>query len=214
MLFTKEKEREEDIVEEKIVLHQPSINRIIHWINVLLLTLIILTGFYISAPYLTGAIKMRTVRYIHLIVSSLITATIALRVYFALISGDYRNFVLRKGDGIQFFKLMAYYFFLRKRKPYHETKYNVGQRLIYNSWLMAFLIEGVTGIGLLNPSRFDQITRYMGGLQTIRLIHYILAVYMAATIPIHIYLVLTSDPARLQSIFTGYIRIKDGKDEK
>ena len=218
MLFKRENkevlEEKQDKEKDKIVLHQPLLNRYIHWINVVLLTTIILTGFYISYPFLVGAISMRMVRLIHLTASGLVIATLLIRLYYALITGDYRNFTPRKGDGLRFLRLMSYYFFLSKRKPYHETKYNVGQRLIYSSWLIAFIVEAVTGIALANPTRFDLVARYLGGLQVIRLVHYIFAVYFAATILIHIYLVLTSDPARLQSIFTGYIRIKDGKPEK
>ena len=198
-----------------IIRTQTLYGRISHWLIVPVMTGVILTGLYITHPFF-ALIPMRQVRYYHLILSAILSALVLARVYYALVTGDVRNFLLRRGDGKKLVQLMAYYFFLRQSKPYEATKYNVGQRLIYSSWVFVFLLLAILGLILAAPERPLSLifARLLGDLQMIRLLKYILTIYFISTIFVHVYLSLTSDPAKFQAIFTGYVRVKDGKTEQ
>lgn len=197
---------------EMILYTQTAFGRIVHWINVFLLGLAIFTGLYLGNPSLVP-IPMRTIRYTHLVVNAILAAFVLARIYFAYVTGDYRNFTFHRGDGKKFVQLMAYYFFLANEPPYEETKYNVGQRLIYVSWIFGWAFQVITGLILANPNEkiSELITTFFGGLQTIRLGRYLVAVYFVVTIIVHVYLAVTSDPAKFQAMFSGFLRVKKGK---
>jgi Ni/Fe-hydrogenase 1 B-type cytochrome subunit len=177
--------------------------------------LVIFTGFYLSYPTIV-LISMRTIRYIHLLINAVLAALVIARIYFAYAVGDYRNFSFHRGDRKKFVQLMAYYLFLANEAPYEETKYNVGQRLIYVSWIYAWLMEAITGLVLANPHHGSSvlITAYFGGLQMVRFVHYVLAVYFTVTIIVHIYLATTSDLAKFQAMISGFVRVKNGKPDE
>lgn len=189
--------------------------RISHWLVVIFLGSTVITSFYLSNPTLI-ALPFRVIRQLHLLLNGILSALILMRLYYAIVTGDIRNFGIRRGDGKKLVQLLAYYFFLRKTPPYEGTKYNVGQRLIYTSWFYAWIFQAITGLILASPARPESIffAKLMGGIALIRFYKSIVNVYFAATILIHIYLVLTSDPAKLQAMFTGYVRVKDGKTEQ
>ncbi len=196
-----------------IILRHSIFAIIFHWIQVVLLSLAIITGLYMGNPFLGTAIPFKYVHYIHLMSNGILTGFILVRVYYSISTGDIRHFIPRRGDVKKSINLTAYYLFLRKEKPYDPGKYNVGQRIIYSSWFFGWLFQVTTGVILANESTLDFAAKYFGGLQTIRLIHYLIAVYFVITIMLHIYLSSTTNPAILQSIFTGYVRVKDGDAE-
>jgi len=56
------------------------------------------------------------------------------------------------------------------------------------------------------PDGTVRLQRMLGGLNTLRSIHFLVAAFFAGTIPFHLYLVFSEDPAKLQAIFTGYVQ--------
>lgn len=200
---------------ELVLYTQTAFGRLFHWTHVLLLGLAIGTGLLLGDPSIFP-IPMRTIRHTHLWINAILSALILARIYYAFVTGDYRNFLFHRGDGKRFVKLMTYYFFLAKEAPYEETKYNIGQRLIYVSWIFAWLFQAVTGILLANPHHEQSVllATYFGGYQTIRMTRYLIAVYFVVTIIVHIYLATTSDPAKFQAMFSGFVRVKNGKPNK
>jgi Ni/Fe-hydrogenase 1 B-type cytochrome subunit len=100
-------------------------------------------------------------------------------------------------------KVFAYYFYLRPNLPPH-THYNPGQKLVFTSWLLLFpFIFFISFASYINGSRLDWVIKLAGGLQTIRMLKFMGAIYFASTIILHIYLSLTEDLSRLQSMVTG-----------
>jgi Ni/Fe-hydrogenase 1 B-type cytochrome subunit len=85
-------------------------------------------------------------------------------------------------------------------------KYNPGQRLLFCSWAVVLVIGGIAGLAAYFPQQAIPINKLYGGLPGIKWVKYLTAVFFAATIPIHLYLVFSEDPAKLQAIFTGYVR--------
>lgn len=202
--------------DDQMVLYtHPLYTRISHWLVVFFLGSTVITSFYLSNPGWI-ALPFGLIRQLHLVLNGILAALVLMRLYYAIVTGDIRNFSIRRGDGKKLVQLMAYYFFLRKNPPYEGTKYNVGQRLIYTSWFYAWFFQAFTGLMLAAPARPEVIflAKLMGGFALVRFYKYIVNVYFAITILIHIYLVLTSDPAKLQAMFTGYVRVKDGKTEQ
>lgn len=199
---------------ELVLLVHTAFARFSHWAIAVMLTLSIISGLWMGAPLIFGyGVPVRWLRATHAYVNWILAGLVLARVYYALVSGDIRHFLPRRGDLRKFVQLMAYYLFLTKEKPYEPTKYNVGQRWIYFSWFFAWLYQSISGMVLVNPAKYVTAGKVFGDLQTIRFIKYLVTVYFVATILVHIYLSLSISPAKLQSIFTGYIRVKDGESE-
>ncbi len=192
------------------VLIQPLINRIFHWLIALGFTLLVMTGLYIHYPIITAPyITMTMAEQFQFSVGFITTGLVIARVYYGIVTADYKNILFRLADVKPFGQLIQYYLFLRKKEPAH-AKYNAGQKLIYTSWVFLFFFQFFTGILLYYP--FLASSRYVAWpLQTIRFYHYLVALWFLGTIPVHIYLVLTADPGRLQAIFTGWARIAKQK---
>ncbi|KNZ69432.1 (Ni/Fe) hydrogenase, b-type cytochrome subunit [Thermincola ferriacetica] len=188
------------------VLIQPRGIRILHWLLAFGLVALLLSGLYIHSPFITAPyVTLRTAQIIQLGAGFITAGIVALRLYYALVTGDYKNIMFKPADFKEFIKLIKYYLFLAQKEPPHK-KYNAGQKLIFTSWLIAFLFQFCTGLLLYYPVWVNNHP-FFGHLQTIRFYHYLVALWFLATLPIHVYLVLTGDPGRLQAIFTGWARL-------
>lgn len=212
MIWRRDKRDEQS--KELILLVHTAFARFSHWMIAFLLTLSIISGLWLGAPAIFGyGVPVRWLRATHGYVSRILAGLVLARAYYALVSRDIRHFLPRRGDLNKFVQLMTYYLFLKKEKPYEPTKYNVGQRWIYSSWFFAWLYQSVSGFILANPEKYVTVGKVFGDLQTIRFTKYLVTIYFVVTIFVHIYLSVSISPAKLQSIFTGYIRVKDGNSE-
>lgn len=198
----------------KKILHQPLAVRIFHWLFVAAIALKIITGLFISFGFTIQPLMLdfRTVRLIHITTGMAAVYLLVFRVYYAFFTRDYKNFSFSTKDVTSFIELIKYYLFIRKKPPLFNNKYNTGQKLVYLSWLLLVIYLTITGFILLYKEPLSPLARVLGGYQFIRLSKLIGTVYFAASVMVHIYLVLTEDPARLQSMFFGWLRVSS--DEK
>jgi len=194
------------------VLQNTAAIRVFHWILVASLTTALLTGLQVSFAeplFLT----MRTLRLIHMSGGFVAFAAVLYRIGYAFITGDYRNFSINFQDLKTFPHLIRYYLFLEKRPPKLRTKYNVGQKFVFFSWIICTFYLTFAGILLYN-SYFSQSAYNFHFLQKMlppvynRLLKYYVTIYMLSTIMLHIYLAHTEDIAKSHSIFTGWIKVK------
>lgn len=104
---------------------------------------------------------------------------------------------------------------LRFRHPtgVEATRYNVLQKLAYLAVIFIFA-PGILLMGLAMSPHLDPVLGWMielvGGRQSARTLHFIIAIAFVAFILIHVLMVLVSGPAnQIRSMITGRYRIPD-----
>ena len=186
-----------------IELHSLTI-RILHWVQAITVFILIIAGLHLHHPTLLN-IPLSTVREVKGIFNFVLIANLLIYIYYSFITRHYSDLIFSLKD-IPFIPSFFKYMFFIKESPGYYGKYNPGQKATYTMWFIVFLIQIVTGLTLFFPEQLGFLIPLLGGLNRIRMIHYFMTWVLIATIPIHIYLAITEDPAKLQSIFTGKAR--------
>lgn len=186
-------------------LHQPLSIRIYHWVMAISVIILTITGFHLSQPFPWLAVKMSSVRKIHFIFGFIALANFTAHVAFYLITKTYNDILFRWRNLKDIPSFAKYFLFLNEPHP-NFGKYNPGQRLLFCSWAVALIFGGIAGLATYFPQKAVFVNKLYGGLQGIKWAKYLTGVFFAATIPIHLYLVFSEDPAKLQAIVTGYVR--------
>ncbi|ATW26209.1 cytochrome b/b6 domain-containing protein [Candidatus Formimonas warabiya] len=174
---------------------QPLGIRLLHWSLACTVTLLIATGFYRAHPGWLD-ISLRTVRLIHSSAGFLLLIIVPVFTLYHILSGTWKDVFFLPQDLKKSPAFLKYVFFLRKSCP-SVTKYNPGQKAIYTSWFFLFILQLITGFMLYTHTFFSHFS-----MDRVIYLHYA-ATFGFVTILIHIYFVLTEDPAKLQSMFTG-----------
>ncbi len=215
---------------EKCVTNHPdfvysSSNRILHWIRALVITGLIITGFYLADPFLasegsTDKLLFGKWAMWHFILGFILISSGLLRIYLFFFGKD-RDGELRSLRDVFSIKswiiqLKSYFFIgeLRKKGIYGPLQF-----LTYTAIMILVVLASVTGLilyvhvyhqgvggWLYDPMR--DVEAWMGGLASVRLIHHITMWGYLIFIPIHIYLVIWSairfKHGALDVMFTGY----------
>lgn len=211
-------------------------NRILHWIRALVITGLIITGFYIADPFLSPEGSTDKLLYAqwtkwHLIMGFILIASGILRIYLFFFGKDKEGELRSLKDVFSIkswiIQLKSYFFIGELKK---KGLYGPLQFLTYTAIMVLLIGVSVTGLvlyvhvyhqglgGLLyEPMR--TVEAWMGGLATVRYIHHIAVWGFLIFIPIHIYLVIWSairfKHAALDVMFTGYdYHLKKEKEEK
>lgn len=183
--------------------------RLFHWINMISITLLIFTGFYIHAPqtWKWAFDNMDNARMLHFAMAYVLTFGLIGRIYYAIVAKDAHNIVFSPvRDTLWMPSLLAYYLFLKDSHPYYG-KYNPGQRGMYTAWVFMALVQIITGFILYAPNTFMSWAYGLGGYIVVREIHYIVNWLWVFTIAIHVYLDLAEGLPGLLSMFTGKIPV-------
>ena len=191
-------------LELSIIERHPLPVRILHWLQVIIITTLIVCGLYLHYPRFLET-PYSTIKNIKGVFNFLLIANTLVYIYYSLISKHYRELIIGFRDLQHIPSFFRYIFFLSENPGYYG-KYNPGQKAMYTFWFILILIQIFTGLQLFFPDTFGYFIKLSGGLNKIRQVHYFATWIFAATIPIHLYLSITEDPAKLQSIFTGYAR--------
>jgi Ni/Fe-hydrogenase 1 B-type cytochrome subunit len=172
-----------------------------HWINLIAMIVLIISGFYIHFPLFGG--WMGVARGAHmffafiLVLNMIVRVVLAFFVKSAVYGGtrqkepDYKAFLPQKANRHQFGAWIKYYLFLKKDHPL-SGKYGVPQKLAYGVIPILILIMAFTGLCLWAPTMdngpFFAFTNLVGGLMVIRIIHYYLMWVFIIFLFIHVYL--------------------------
>lgn len=180
--------------------------RICHWVNMISITLLILTGFYIHTPlHFKLFSNMDNARMLHFVMAYVLCGGFAARVYYAIATKDYKNIIF---DVTTDFKklpsMIKYYTFLAKKHPYYG-KYNPGQKGMYTGVLVMILVQIITGFIMYKPNMFMAWGGFLGGLVAVRIIHYAVNWIFVICILVHVYLDVAEGIPILKSMFTGKI---------
>ena len=172
-----------------------------HWINLVCMILLIFSGFIIHYPFIAGI--MGICRGVHVFCGFILFLNCVFRVIAAFFvktspTGgtreqvpDYQTWLPQKDNRHQAIEWIKYYLFLRKTHPL-GAKLGVPQKISY--LLIPILIVAMfwTGLCLWAPTMtaapMAATTNLVGGLMSMRIIHYFGMYVFIIFMFIHIYL--------------------------
>lgn len=196
--------------------------RIAHWLMVLSLVVLTITGFYMHHPFLiaTGprAWVMGTARFVHELFGFLLISVVILRLYW-FFGGNrwahWRAWVpLKREQWRSMYSMMLYYAY-RRREPFPEIGHNSLAAATYMVIGFLLVVECVTGIVLYSVVRGSHFLTLLVGwiprivdIQYIRMVHYFVMFLFMVFVIHHVYsAVLVSMEQKnglMESIFSGW----------
>jgi Ni/Fe-hydrogenase 1 B-type cytochrome subunit len=188
----------------KLLLH-PLPVRIFHWVMFAAVMTLLATGLYIHDPPAWLRLPVSLMRELHGMAAAALVVNMALHIYYYARTGKHTEILLLPGDWANVRSFLRYYLFITAHHP-NYGRYNPGQKALFTSWGLAVIVAAVTGAALLFPGDTTGLQRLLGGLNAIRSVHFLVAAFFAASVPFHLYLVFTEEPAKLQAMFTGYVQ--------
>ncbi len=190
--------------------------RVTHWINLICMAVLILSGFLIHFPFwaaLTGVARGAHIFCgIVLIVNCIVRIVLAFLVTSAPTGGtrnrvrDYKTWLPQEDNRHQAGPWIKYYLFFKKEHPL-SAKLGVPQKIAYLAVAVLILIQGYTGLCLWVPTSglgfFAAGTALVGGLMSMRIIHYFMMFVFIIFIFIHLYLVFIEGTANAKLMLFG-----------
>lgn len=199
-----------------------------HWIRVFSIIVLIVTGFYISVPFITPAVNAEPTNFlnaefraVHQIFGFVLISMFIAKTYYFLFAKKNKMEIHSFKDIFclkNWVNQVGYYLFLTKH-PKISGAYNVVQLLAYVMFYVAMaglIITGLilyvhnyhAGIGglLYEPMRY--IEAMLGGVAFVRELHHVLMWGVILFVVGHIYMVvfnaIHSKEGTVESIFSGY----------
>lgn len=184
--------------------------RLGHWIHLLNMVLLILSGIQIHSPGFNVFGSMNTARLVHFMDMYLFLFIGVFHVYQFFSTGKWRTAGPIPSNLKSTGSTIKYYLFLTDRKPLYE-KYNPLQIITYFLLFAISAVQAVLGFALYWPVRLHVLVNAFGGLMSLRQAHYILSWVFISFTAAHLYLVLTQPSALTRSMVTGsyWRRAKD-----
>lgn len=174
---------------------------ITHWINLICMILLIITGFCIHFPY--GLAFMGVARGVHVFCGFLITINCLVRVVMAFFvktspTGgtreqvrDIKTWMPQADNRHQGGAWIKYYLFIKKDHPL-SAKLGVPQKISYLLIPILIILQFITGFCIWAPVATTgfamTLNSWVGGMMTMRIIHYFLMYVFIIFIFIHVYL--------------------------
>ena len=196
--------------------------RIAHWMMVLSLVVLTVTGFYMHHPFVVAtsprAWVMGTARFIHEVFGFVLIAVVILRLYWFFAGNQWarwRAWVPLKREQRQSMYSMLLYYTYRRREPFPEVGHNSLAAASYMVIGLLLITECVTGLVLFSVVRGSHFLTLLVGwiprlidIQYIRTIHYFIMFLFMAFVIHHVYsAMLVSMEQRnglMESIFSGW----------
>lgn len=163
----------------------PLVFVITHYINLICMIMLAFSGFYIHFPFFDGF--MGVARGMHFVAMYVILINLAFRVIAAFfvktavdlgsreVDTDIKNWLPQEKNRHQLVQTVKYYLFLRKEGVI-SAKYGSLQKIAYLATVPLTLIQAYTGFAIYGPLAdwgiFAAGTNLVGGLMTMRIIHY------------------------------------------
>ncbi len=183
-----------------------------HWINLVSIVALTISGFYIHYPFLPGL--MSVARGMHFFFMFVLLINLAVRIIGAFtvksatrlgsreVDTDIKNWLPQKLNRGQMWPWLKYYLFLKKEHPI-GAKYGVLQKLAYLFTVPLTLAAAYTGFAIWGPTMdwgfFIAGTDAVGGPMHMRIIHYYIMWGFIVFTAIHVYLanIEGTDPSKL-----------------
>ncbi|HXV22561.1 MAG TPA: Ni/Fe-hydrogenase, b-type cytochrome subunit [Desulfuromonadales bacterium] len=197
--------------------------RITHWVNVLAIAVLSVTGFYIGHPFYTATDTAQYImgwnRFIHFTFAYLFTVSIIARLIWAFLGNRHASwkafFPWASKEGRRNIAgTFKYYTFLQRQVP-SVLGHNGLAAMAYSAVFALFLLQVLTGFGLYSlyapdgamAASFGWVVSLLG-LQGGRLIHHLIMWLLLGFAVHHVYSAWLMDVKEkngtLSSIFGGY----------
>jgi Ni/Fe-hydrogenase 1 B-type cytochrome subunit len=185
--------------------------RAMHWLAVLCVVVLVVTGFYIGRPYfITGGeasahYLMGWVRFLHFAAAGVLVATAIIRLYWLFAGNEFERwralFPVRSRDWVNLWKQVKFYLMIRPEEAPQYLGHNPLQQFSYTAMYGIALVQAITGFAMYGQSRpggfwytlFGWVVPLLGGIQIVHFVHHILTWVFLIFIPIHVYLALRAD---------------------
>lgn len=185
--------------------------RAMHWLAVVCIVVLVVTGFYIGRPYFitsgeaSAHYLMGWVRFLHFAAAGLLVATAIIRLYWMFAGNEFERwralFPVRASDWVNLWKQVKFYLMIRPEEAPQYLGHNPLQQLSYTALYGIALTQVITGFAMYGQSRpegfwytlFGWVVPFLGGIQIVHFVHHILTWVFLIFIPIHIYLALRAD---------------------
>lgn len=177
--------------------------RLIHWIYVPAILACAFSGFYITRPArLYGFKNMDSARKTHFMAMFALAFSYIARVCYGFKNKNYKEIIPEWKTLTEMPKFLKHEFFLSNKQP-QFPKYNPGQKMLFTGLVLFIPIQIMSGLSLYS-SRWQKTAKLAGGLNHLRKLHFLTALAISSLSAGHLYFVLTHEPKKLKSIFTGY----------
>ena len=203
--------------------------RLTHWVNTVVLVLMMATGLQIygafphfgmrgtpslgpnpfdahAAPHwmtaggwLAGGLNLHFFLMWPLILNGL------LYLLYLLFSGEIRTLAFRPRDVPRAAQMQLYYLRLRTEHP-PQGKHNALQKGAYSFIVTLGAVSVLSGLAIWKPIQLGLLTALFGGYEWARYWHFVAVWLFAGFIVLHVALVFIVDPASLRAMLTGWYR--------
>ena len=209
--------------------------RIFHWLNVLALFVLVVTGFLIANPpallssqEATNLHSFGIIRFLHFTAAYIFFFVLILRLYWAFVGNRFASWrafwPFTKKNWNNFWHVMKIDIMLMNEKEDDVTKISIGHNSVATlSYLVMFflaLVQIFTGFALYSdmstwwlPKMFTWVIPFFGGDFMVRTIHHITMWAFIFFAMVHVYLVFYHDwlegRGEVSSMFGGYKFVSD-----
>jgi Ni/Fe-hydrogenase 1 B-type cytochrome subunit len=199
--------------------------RAMHWIAVVSIVVLVVTGFYIGAPYFATSGEasshylMGRVRFVHFAAAGVFVATAIVRLYWLVAGNEFERwralFPVFKQDWVHMWQQVKFYMMVQPEKAPQYLGHNPLQQLSYTGLYLVAATQVVTGFAMYGQSRpgglwytlFGWVIPLLGGIQVVHFVHHVLTWVFLIFLPIHLYLALRADilerTGTISSIISG-----------
>jgi len=198
--------------------------RITHWVNVLCIIILVMTGLYMHYPFLKPnpvdfPYMMGYARYVHYLTGIIFSISVLSRIWWGVVGNKYASFrtfynPFNKDDRKMIITFAKYYTFL-EHKPPHLLTHNPMAQYAYIGIFLVFLFQMFSGYALwtqIHPDGafyafFGSIFGIMSN-QWVRYLHYFMVYIIACFLIVHLYAAVLVDfrthSGDISSIFSGW----------
>jgi Ni/Fe-hydrogenase 1 B-type cytochrome subunit len=177
--------------------------RVTHWVTVISIVILSITGFYIADPFITtqgpaiGHYLMGTIRLIHYITAFIFTVSVLFRIYWAFAGSKYARWSqflpATRRRWRDLVRMVRYYTFTRRNPP-AQIGHNPLAGVTYMGVFGLFTVQIVTGFALYSLPYQDGWLKVgfgwvitLFGVQPVRLVHYLIMFLLIAFTIHHVY---------------------------
>lgn len=200
--------------------------RVTHWVTVLSILVLSVTGGYIADPFLVspGGGTMTTVRFLHMIAAFVFLASGIVRTYWLFAGNRFARWTAfvptRRAQARELLHQTGWYLFLRREVP-RVLGHNALAAGTYFIVFFLLLLQTVTGFALAGVDGSQPWAGLFGwfvdvlGIQGVRFVHHALMWAIIAFMVHHVYSALLVDHwernGLMASIFSGYKFVTRGE---
>lgn len=190
--------------------------RLWHWLQAAVISLLVFTGLIIHKPDLFGLFSFPYMVQIHNVLGFIMLTNAFLALFYHVASGEIRQFIPKpSGFFVQMISQALYYtrgIFKNEEHPFEKTpekKLNPLQQITYFGLLNVLLpLQVITGVMIWGLQTWPELAQSLGGLPVLAPLHTLVAWLLASFIVMHIYLTTTG-----HSVLGGVQSMINGWDE-